>query len=124
MSFITKFLDNTSMYKVILYCLWVMAIVSILFGFLGFLPYGGLNFIYSFLAITVSCYFSNLIFAKIFKVPTNAESYSITSLILFFILTPIHSFSEFWAIILVSILAMASKFIFVWKRKLIFNPAA
>jgi len=112
------------MYKLMQYCLRVLTGLAVVFGFIGWLPYSGLSFIYSFLAITVACWFFNIVFSKIFKVPTNAESYAITGLILFFILAPIVHFSDLWIDIVASFLAMASKFFFTYKRNVIFNPAA
>ncbi len=112
------------MYKLVLYGLLGLILVGIGFGFLGFISYSGLNIIYSLLVLGIVCYLTNTIFAKIFKVQTNSESYLITAFILTLTLKPISSISDLKVHILVGAMAMASKYIFAINKKHIFNPAA
>ncbi len=112
------------MYKLVLLGLSIVGVIAILFGFLGILPYTGLSLIISFFTLLLVPFFSNYILAKIFSVKTNVESSWITGSILFFIAFPIYTFSDFLTISLLGLVAMATKYFFVIKKKHIFNPAA
>ncbi|MFZ2621340.1 MAG: oxidoreductase [Minisyncoccia bacterium] len=112
------------MYKLVLYGLMILAGISVIFGFLGILSYSGLSLIYSLLILTTICYATNFLFAKIFKVQTNSESYLISALILFFIAFPAKTLADFEMLVLVGIVAMASKYILAIKKKHVFNPVA
>jgi ferredoxin-NADP reductase len=77
--------------------------------------------------ILIVCLLTNKIFSLIFKVPANIESVYITALILILIITPPrfeNFFLDFMFLFWVSVLSMASKYIFVYKKKHIFNPVA
>lgn len=112
------------MYKLVLYGLLLLAGLSIVFSFFGLISYGIISLITTLIVLFISCYFSNIVFAKIFKVQTNAESSAITALILFFVVFPSESLSDIKMIILVSCIAMASKYILAIGKKHIFNPVA
>jgi len=112
------------MYKLVLYGLFILSGISILFGFMNMLSFRGLDLVYSFLTLTVVCFTANLIFSKIFKVQTNIESSSITALILFLVTFPVESFSNFKLLVLVGVIAMASKYLLAISKKHVFNPAA
>lgn len=112
------------MYKVVLWGLAVLSFIAIIFGFTGLLPFSGLSLIYSLVTLVVVCYVTNWGFSRILKVPTNSESYFITSLILFFVLYPLSSVSELKIFILVGVVAMASKYVLAIGKKHMFNPAA
>lgn len=112
------------MYRLMLYGLTGLAFISIIFGFIGLLPYGGISYIFSFFILALVCYSSNQIFAKFFKVQTNVESEWITGFILFFVAPPAVSWVDVKILFIVAVLAMASKYFLVWKKKHIFNPVA
>lgn len=112
------------MYRVALYSLCILALISIVFGFLGILTFSGLHLLYSLVLIFAVCYLSNKLFALFLGVPRNAESEWITGIILFFILTPLTTYSDILLYIVVGVLAMGSKYIFNINRKHIFNPVA
>ena len=112
------------MYKLVLFGLLVLVVIAIAFGFFGILPFSGVSMLSSFIILGLVCYFTNFLFAGIYKVPTNSESYSITALILFFILLPVTTFDDVRTIVLVALIAMASKYLLAIKKKHIFNPAA
>lgn len=121
---IDNFLNGITMYKVVLYGLFILSGISILFGFFGLISFSGLSLIYSFLTLTVVCYVSNEILGRLFKVQLNVESSSITALILFLIVLPIQSFSDLKWAALAGFLAMLSKYVLAIKKKHIFNPTA
>ena len=112
------------MYRLVLYGLMVLSAIAILFGFLGVLPFSGLQLISLLLIVSTVCFLTNFVLAKVFKAITSNESYLITALILFFILAPITNVQDIYISIAAAILAMASKYIFAIHKKHIFNPAA
>ncbi|MEQ1500065.1 MAG: RnfABCDGE type electron transport complex subunit D [Parcubacteria group bacterium] len=124
MTTIDNFLNKITMYKLVLYGLFILVFVSIAFSLFGFIYYGAISLVGTLVLLFLTTYFSNFLFAKIFKVETNAESSAITALILFFILFPGKSFYDFLFIALIGFLAMASKYIFAINKKHIFNPVA
>ncbi len=68
------------------------------------------------------CWASNWMFAKIFGVVPNPESQYITGEILTLIVGPLDPFRNWQIILVISVLAMASKYLLVWKKQHIFNP--
>ncbi|MEN9649430.1 MAG: hypothetical protein RL094_397 [Candidatus Parcubacteria bacterium] len=112
------------MYNLVLKCLWVIAGVAIVLGAFGVIPYSPLSLIGSFLTLAVVSWAVNGLFAHIFKVPANVESYSITSLILFFIMPPATSIAGYGVLALTAAIAMASKYLLVVHHTHIANPAA
>ncbi len=121
---IDDFLNNITMYRLTLYGLGLLAVLSIVFGFLNILPYPGFLLMFSLFYILVVCWLSNIFFSEAFGVPTNRESVYITSLILFLIITPPSNVYQLTVLYWAGILAIASKFIFVINKKHIFNPVA
>ncbi len=122
--FVDSFLNSITMYKLILYSLVVLCVISFSYSLLGLLPFS-----FSQLGITIGIIFTTGFLAKkiailIFKPLTNFESDIITSLILFFILAPVASFSDVWITIAASLLAVFSKYLLAIDKKHIFNPAA
>jgi glycine betaine catabolism B len=121
---IDDFLNTFTMYKVVMFGLLLLVLISFLLSALGILFYNPLQLAASLLLIYVSCLVSNFIFSKILKAPTNIESYLITALILFFIYKPVSNQDEAITVIAAGVLAMATKYIFAINNKHIFNPAA
>lgn len=121
---IDNFLNSFTTYRVVLYGLIFLACISIFFSGIGIVPFPTLNLISSLILILFSCFISNFIFAKIFKVHVNIESFAITGLILFLILTPYELGRSPLNYILFSTIAMGSKYILAFNKKHIFNPAA
>jgi len=111
------------MYKLALYCLFVVAILAVLLGFLGKLPYNGVQLFWSAVFLMLFCYFFNYIFAQVLDAPATAESSIITALILFLVMQPAQSAKDLLVIFLVSLVAILSKYVFAINKKHIFNPA-
>lgn len=112
------------MYRIVLYGLLVLVITAVILGSAGLLYYKPLNLLGSLLILSITCFISNLIFAKIVKATVNMESSLITVLILFFIFDPLSKSDQIFTLIAAALIAMASKYILAYKRKHIFNPAA
>jgi ferredoxin-NADP reductase len=126
LNFIDNFLNSITMYRLTLYYLILLLVVAFVYSFFGILPFGPISLLLSTLIQLAICFVANKIFEKIFKVQTNFESLYITALILTLIITPvkIFSFQDIGFLLIVGIVAMASKYILAINRKHIFNPAA
>jgi ferredoxin-NADP reductase len=127
LNFIDNFINKITMYRLVLYVLVALAGIGIIFAFLGLLPFNGIYFILEALFLITICYYSNKLFALVFRVPANSESNYITAFILFLIVNPPDKLNDlsYWGFLFwVGTLAMASKYILAIKRKHIFNPAA
>lgn len=124
MKLIDDFLNQITMYRLLLYCLIFLLFVSWLFSFFGLMPFSFFSLPFSVAVILVSCWVVNTIFARVFKVPTNLESVYITALILALIITPATNIRDFMFLFWASTLGVSSKYILNFKGKHIFNPAA
>lgn len=122
--YIDNILNATTMYKLVFSCLMAMALFAVIFGFAGGLPYSGWQLLFSALAFTVFCFFINYGFAKALGAPATNESAIISGFILFFIMNPAANLQDMLVIFLISLVAMASKYIIAINKKHIFNPAA
>ena len=125
--FIDIFLDRITMYRLVLYYLIFLFVLSLAFGYTGMLPYSPASLALTASALLVYSWAANMLFARIFKVAANTESVYITALILVLIISPAKpaaflAFIPFliWA----AVWAQASKFIANIGGKHIFNPAA
>ncbi len=121
---IDKFLNSVTMYGLVLYALLAMAALSVAFGFLGVLSYGGLRQLASLTAIVAACGATNALLARMRGVPANRESWAITALILFFLLTPVGKVADVGPALLAGTIAMASKYFIAPHGRHVFNPAA
>ncbi|MDR3559366.1 MAG: RnfABCDGE type electron transport complex subunit D [Candidatus Pacebacteria bacterium] len=126
-NFIDKILNRITMYRLVLYYLLGIWLIALGLAFFGILPLSPLAMIVSLGFILAVSWIANVIFARIFAVPTNAESYFITALILALIISPLSPSSGFdylWFMAFAALWAIASKFILAIRGKHIFNPAA
>lgn len=121
---IDDFLNKTTMYRLVLYCMVFLVVVALVLSVFGKLPFSPANFIFSTLFILLFCVLINGIFAKVFQAPSNMESVYITALILTLIIDPIQSLNQVLFIFFASALAMASKYILAIKLKHVLNPVA
>lgn len=127
LKFIDDFLNKITMYRIILYTLIFLFIISLILSLFSVLPFTAADLIASLLIILFTTWLVNIIFSYVYEAPINVESVYITALILFFIITPAQGgvYSEFLPVaIWASIWSMASKYILAIKNKHIFNPAA
>lgn len=101
-----------------------MAAYSLIVSFLGLLSFKPLELVLSLLMITFVCFFSNILFSKIFRTVPNVESSLITAFILYFLLWPSQEIEGLLLITFAGLIAMASKYIIAYRKKHLFNPAA
>jgi ferredoxin-NADP reductase len=112
------------MYRLVLYYLIALAIGAVVLSFFKQVQYNAIQIILSAFFLVAVCGLANDLFGFIFKAPRNVESVFITALILLLIVPPAQSLRGLLFLAIVSVLAMASKFILTINRKHIFNPAA
>lgn len=122
--FIDNFLNNITMYRLMLYFLIFLISVATVFSFFKILPFNPLSLVLSAVVLVVACFLTNTILAKIFKVSANLESAYITALILALIITPAANFYNSFFLVLYAAIAMASKYLVPIGKKHVFNPAA
>ena len=121
---IDKKLNNITMYRLILYGLSALILLSLIFAFTGVLSLSPVGLLLTLALVSLGGFLANQALAKIWRVPLNFESEIITALILYFILPPTDSVERGALVFLAGVLAMASKFFLVRRRAHIFNPAA
>lgn len=118
------FLNGVTMYKQIVFGiagLLLLALVLAATEVIGVSPWAlGL----SITMLVLSSYAANKLLSWLFKAQTNSESWLITALILACIITPTTSISFVGFAALAAIVAMASKYVLVWRGSHILNPAA
>jgi ferredoxin-NADP reductase/Na+-translocating ferredoxin:NAD+ oxidoreductase RnfD subunit len=124
MQAIDKFLNNTTMYRLVVYVLGALSALSIIFAFMGHLSSSPTELVVSLSLLIVSAYVVDRGFGRVFNVPTNMESSLITAMIIFLIVQPADSLASGLALVLAGAVSSASKFLLSWNGKHIFNPAA
>ena len=122
--YIDNMLNRITMYRLVLYYLIFLLGAAMLLSFVGLLGYDPLALLVTVGFLLAACAVANWIFAKIWRIPANAESTYISALILALIITPLQSPHDFWFLGWAAVWAMASKYIIAPNRKHIFNPAA
>ncbi|HVY72873.1 MAG TPA: hypothetical protein VG984_02400 [Candidatus Paceibacterota bacterium] len=124
--FVDAFLNRITMYRLVLYHLTVLFIVSCIYSLFGVLSYSLLNILFSAVIILAVCWAANEAGARLFNVTANVESVYITGFILALIMTPVapSNFHGALMLALAAFVAMASKYILTLSNKHIFNPAA
>jgi len=121
---VNKFLDGLTMYRTVLYGLFIIIATSFIFSIAKIIIYpitalaGSL-----FLMITIG-FFVHRALAYLFKSAPSVESWLITVLILFLILRPAQSLAGYAVLALAVIFALSSKYILTFGGRHIFNPVA
>lgn len=121
---IDDFLNNITMYRLVLYYLGGLIIIAVILSLIGTLHFSPLVILGSTAILLLASWTSNKFFGSVYKAPINHESAIITALILALIINPNLSFSGIIYLLVVSIIAMGSKYIITINQKHIFNPAA
>ncbi|MBA3789152.1 hypothetical protein H0X32_02010 [Patescibacteria group bacterium] len=124
MDFIDSFLNRITVYRLVLYGLGWLVASTIIFAFLGWLPYTALDLSLSVFILLFAARASNGACALFAKATPTPESAYITALILFFILAPLQSAGDALILMLAVAIAMISKYVLAPFKVLIFNPAA
>ena len=123
MKTIDTFLNNITMYRLVWAGLSVLAATSILFAATDVLQFDPVNMIISLAVAVTAAVGSSYLLSWFFGGTTTQGSPIVTGLIIFFLFNPYNT--DEWAIIaLAGALASASKYLLVWKKRHLFNPAA
>ncbi|MBP7118639.1 oxidoreductase [Candidatus Woesebacteria bacterium] len=124
MKFIDSYLNNITMYRLLVYYLVLLLLVAGVVSLTGGFSFTIVQLVMTTLFILSVSRISNEIFAFCFDAIINVESVYITALILALIVSPAQSFHDLVFVGWVALLAVASKFILAIKKKHLFNPAA
>jgi glycine betaine catabolism B len=121
---IDNILNNVTMYRLMVYVLGGYIGLGIIFALAGQLAFSVASMIVSLTLLLTSAYITDRVYARILKVPSNTESWLISSLILFLIVRPADSVSSGLYLLLAGALASLSKFVLARQGRHLFNPAA
>ena len=116
--------NSLTMYQVTVYALCLIVVTSLLLSALGELGFSIGTLIGTLGVVLASSYATSLLFSWTFGTQHNRASGLITALILYLTRAPGENAVELLNLALVSGIAVASKYIFVWRGRHIFNPAA
>lgn len=119
-----QILGYVPMYKLVVMSLVAIAVASILLMVNGYLAYSPLSFIVMLILCVGTAYGANRLFGWLFGVRPQPESAVITGLIIALLFSPPETILAGVKVLLVVAIAMASKYVLVWRGKHIFNPAA
>jgi len=119
-----NFLNGITMYRLMVYILSLLLALAFVFMLTGVLSYSAIGLVITTGVLTVACFVANMGLAKLFKITPNHESGIITTLILACILPQTTTVHRALLIALTGVLAMAVKYILVWRGSHFLNPAA
>lgn len=120
---IDNFLAKISIYQLTLYYLVFLVFFAIIFSLLGLLPFNWYDLLISTFFLVSIGWLVNSIFTDVFVVNSKSESVYISALILVLIISPATSAHELTFLLWAVVWTVASKFIFAFGGKHIFNPA-
>lgn len=112
------------MYRTMLLYLIFLYVISVVLSFLKILPFSFVDILTTGIYFLILSYVANTLFSFILKVKPKRDSQFITALILTLIIGPVNFFPNILFLTITSILAMASKYLIVYQKKHVFNPAA
>lgn len=121
---IDDYLNQITMYRLVLYGLLIVATAGVALTFTSDLSLSSTGLLISAALLATTCYVANKLIAWGWQVASNSESWLITATILFLILPPASTGQRALGIVLAGLLAMASKYLIARHRAHIFNPAA
>lgn len=121
---IDKFLDRTTMYRLLLYYLIALLLIAVGLSATGALHYSAATIAEFAIYLVAVCWIVNQIFARFLGLAINSDSTYITALILALIIPPTFNQDNFTFITAAGGLAIASKYLITIRKKHIFNPAA
>ncbi len=119
-----RFLDTTTMYKIILYALLLLIIQAFIGAFLGFVSFSFAELLVSLLVISSVTLCSHFLFRKLYSAEVSAESSYISLFILFLILAPSTEKGDILMMAAASFIMVASKYVVAYRLRHIFNPVA
>lgn len=121
---VDNLLDCLTSYRLALYSLLAFVGWAIVASWLGEVAFRWYEILASASWLVAVCYITNSAFSRFWNIPRNKESGLITALILALILTPAHDLGDYLILATAGALAMLSKYLLVYGKRHIFNPAA
>lgn len=119
-----KIFASMSMYLGVFLALLGLFGVAFTQSLMGSLAFTVVELLVSFAIFVAVSFGANYLFAYLCNVKAHYLSALITGGILFFLFSPTISFSQLLIYALIAMIAMASKYLLVWRGRHIFNPAA
>lgn len=116
--------DSLTMYVTVVLALIAIVIASLALSLIGELGYAPLSLLGTLAVVLSSSFLLDRLFAWTFSTTPNRESGLITALILYLTVAPAGTALEYLQLALVAGIAVASKYLIVWRGRHIFNPAA
>lgn len=117
-------LGRITMYRLLVFALIAIVVNALLLMVVGYLAYSPIAFVMSSVLLVGVAYGSNRLLGWLFGVTPHGESAIITGLILALLFSPPTSVLAVIKLVLIAVIAMASKYIIVIRNRHIFNPAA
>ncbi len=122
MKAVDNFLNNITMYRLVLYILILLSGVGLIYSVTGVLSFDPINYVFSFTFLLVVSGIANKVFSKVFEAHVNTESWIISALILGLIIAPPKNLQEVIFLGWAALLMVTSKFVLAIGKKHIFNP--
>ena len=116
--------DKFTSYRLVLYFLASLVGWAVIGSWFDGLPYNWHEILISAGWLLGVCWLTNKLVSRFLDIPANKESDLITALILALILTPPKTKAEFAVTAAAAIAAITSKYVLVYSRSHVFNPAA
>ena len=117
-------LASMSMYLGVILSLFTLFGVAFALSLIGVLAFSPVDIISCFLVFIGVSLLSSYIFAYLFSVRAHHLSAIITGSILFFLFSPVATVSNLLLYSLIALIAIASKYLLVWRGRHLFNPVA
>lgn len=124
-AWLDRALGRVTMYGLVIIWLGVLGVAALVMTFVpGALPFSPLALLASATVLLVVSYLMNGVAGLIFRTRPQLSSTIITALLLLFIFTPSIEVLPLVGFALAAAVAVASKYLFAWRGRHIFNPAA
>lgn len=118
------YLAQLTTYRLMRYYLGGTITLAFVLSYFAALPYNPWFILFNSLFFIALCHSSNLLLAKVFKTQAHADSAIISGMILALLFTPYAVTENLLAFTIASLGAMTSKYLLVWNKGHVFNPAA
>ncbi|HET6450686.1 MAG TPA: hypothetical protein VFI08_05210 [Spirochaetia bacterium] len=127
MRLVDSLLNRLTMYRLTLYYLVALVALALGLSLAGLVPARPQAIASTTVILLASCWVSNLLFSRLWRIRPNPESSLITALILALILEPTFPVGNAHGAVvlaLAGVVATASKYLLAFRRQHVFNPAA
>ena len=122
MSFVSNFLDRYTMYQVLVTALGAYILLATALSLFGLVTYSVLAILFSLTVILTTALLTHYILVYFTKAPANVWATIITGLILFLLFTPAEAPSDLLKLALITLIAIASKYVIRYRNAHLINP--